>query len=303
MPARATRPPAPVVPASTGKRSTARRAPPPGGANRPRRARAGERFVRVERDDEAQAPRKCSRARACLAHACTLLALLAATAAAAAVLIIRKRRLGIADTTPPARPAPPPLPPPPPPSPSPPPPEPPPPAPPAPPRPLRPPSLPGYMQPPSPPPHPPSPHPPPPQPPRPPPLPSPPSTPPPSPSAPPPAPPNPPPSPPPPPVLVQLNARYRDAQPSSDLRRAGVLLHMWDSTESKAQRWRGCPNHEGTPENEGWDWCAPSARLSDVACSLIPRPWPAAPWLQTAPDDVCPFPRAASSLAIACHPP
>ena len=65
--------------------------------------------------------------------------------------------------------------------------------------------------------------------------------------------PNPPPRQPSPPVLSDLNARFRNAKPSNDLAEAGILIHMFDQTESKVHRWRGCPNHKGDSSVEGND--------------------------------------------------
>lgn len=104
----------------------------------------------------------------------------------------------------------------------------------------------------APPPNPPMPNPPPSPPPPPPPSPFPSPPPPPSPlPAPPPSPsPRPPPSPP-PPTVMQLNQRYLHGRPSNHLLEAGVLVHMFDQTESKAEPWRGCPDHVGTDADGG----------------------------------------------------
>ena len=50
-------------------------------------------------------------------------------------------------------------------------------------------------------------------------------------------------------------------KPSSRLSEAGVLIHVWDSTESFAQRWRGCPPGEGGPD-DGQDCVNFGDRLS-----------------------------------------
>lgn len=51
------------------------------------------------------------------------------------------------------------------------------------------------------------------------------------------------PAPPPfPPEVTDLNHRYNHGRPSNDLRKAGILVHMWDGTESSSQKWRGCPD-------------------------------------------------------------
>ena len=55
------------------------------------------------------------------------------------------------------------------------------------------------------------------------------------------------------PALGDLIARFRDAVPSSDLAKAGILIHSFDHTESLALPWRGCPNHQGVPEVDGND--------------------------------------------------
>ena len=52
-------------------------------------------------------------------------------------------------------------------------------------------------------------------------------------------------------ALEDLNIRFRDASASSDLAAAGILVHIWDETESETYRWRGCPNNVGVPEVDG----------------------------------------------------
>ena len=116
-----------------------------------------------------------------------------------------------------------------------------------------------HLQPPSPPPLPPSP-PAPPAPPQPPPSP-PPSTPPLPPSTPPSTPPQPPRDPP-GPGVDNLNARLRHARPSNNLWEVGVTIHMWDGTESEAQKWRGCPNHQGSMATDGHGCIAFGDRFS-----------------------------------------
>ena len=78
---------------------------------------------------------------------------------------------------------------------------------------------------------------------------------------PPPTPPLPPPCPPPQPPrappgreIDYLNDRFRNGVPSSNLVECGVLIHMWDGTESMSQPWRGCPHHQGDRYKEG-DGC------------------------------------------------
>ena len=47
--------------------------------------------------------------------------------------------------------------------------------------------------------------------------------------------------------MVSLNDRFRHGHPSSNLREAGVLIHMWDRTEDAHQPWRGCPHRKPPP--------------------------------------------------------
>jgi len=41
-----------------------------------------------------------------------------------------------------------------------------------------------------------------------------------------------------------LNERFRLGRPSSDLTKAGVLIHIWDHTEDERHKWQGCPAHQ-----------------------------------------------------------
>ena len=57
-----------------------------------------------------------------------------------------------------------------------------------------------------------------------------------------------------PPVVQDLNARFNSAAASSNLAEAGILIHIWDGTESLRQKWRGCAHHTGDAMTDG-DGC------------------------------------------------
>lgn len=71
------------------------------------------------------------------------------------------------------------------------------------------------------------------------------------------------------PALLDVNTRFRGAVASSDLHEAGLLIHIWDGTESMAQRWRGCARHEGDLHKEGHACIAFGDRWS---ASIIGKP-------------------------------
>jgi hypothetical protein len=59
-----------------------------------------------------------------------------------------------------------------------------------------------------------------------------------------------------------LNQRFRDGTASSNLTRAGVCVHQFDSEEHAAQPWRGCPRGVQAPPNAGGECAIYGGRLS-----------------------------------------
>jgi hypothetical protein len=120
-----------------------------------------------------------------------------------------------------------------------------------------------------------------------------------------PSPPPSPPTPPPPPpthgaeLAAELNARFRSAEPSQDLKRVGVILRGWDGLSEEGRPWLPCETHRSCAKYR-------DRFASSIVYGGHTQSYAHTGGLVLRPDEVavnCAYPSDGGSQKVVCDPP